>query len=1201
MGDLPPRENWHLHHYHAPVSFTTFHSDEQPVSPRHPLSETPQDGPYQDPFVSASIPGAQAVTPSPPVVAASTSQARPAAPSPSTSNPSATSPQTVAEIAEAIRQEVYPNPSMKRIWDADILPYIKSVLEPSLSEVSPSQKPAEGAPGLNNRDYTARTEREDAERRGLAEGPGEYETKYPRGPPPENCMQYRDLSAPLMFNTNEDPTAIRKWGPRGEFEDVHADGRRVEGTSYAKFAEIMSRRRARAILLARQYVGVEWKQGFGGPHTGGIGGVAYDGSGFHPLNSRAPLTGETGDREPGSGPGPGPGGPGSGRPDNSRSDDRGSSIGASGSGSGGDERDKGKQPGREHNDYHDDGHATSQSFGKGNGTRPSDTRLPTGVKGISEETVDSLLASIEQQQAELCEQFATKEVLEDKLEAERERKAAEREQLIAKWQEANERQRKAVIELQIQVAVLENDLKHANLDKQAAIGEARALAKVLASNLSSAPMEDIAEEIDDLKRQLKTLKEVNDDLRKRLGRRKLSKACESLFPTTSSDSSDFDTPPSGPRHRTCRGEERLPEAKHTNPPAISDFTSNDKGKGKVKEREEVTDSAERRVSFEPIFSTSESGTNLMKTCSHRHVYSTSLGDNTHYTGKNFAGSSDYGGSTIPNYPLMSTTIIANKPSPIDANNINTNVRSQPLPDVDVGMKSLEEVLGDHDFPTPKMALLSPGVMSGDRSVLKLNSCGEVVSITVDEDRAREVGMGFSDLKGSGIDVELDQYATTTGKLEELPKPGILKMGFEVSRSFRGQEYDHLKEGGSLFRGLPSGPRRSGPSTLTRLVDLSRDSTGVSEDPVMFDSAQQIQNAVNIHKRDRGHTEARHPEFFRYGVRFVPDDDETNVLRTVHITNLPSDIQMRDVLARVRGGRIDHAILCNTVLLTGSMTALVYFLHEHAAERYVLYAMDHPITFGEEAQEAVITLLPTPTWPLKYSTRCAISELNHSRMLSIPNFPENMSISLIQRTITHGNGHRANLLVEIFLSAENTLHLEFSSINAAGSAYGILTNFMSFKDLVVCWEPDPCAGPLVELELPIKPRPPMLPRHRMTEGPAAITPRKTLTALGDQHVVIPTFSGKGIQSSSWADEMNDKFENSAEGCILLARPTFQLKEQGQFRSHDETTNPPNSPPGTLAAIPRAMSVEDFSQAMVRNSSANHWPVFIASHSVPMGVH
>src|SRR4051812_856841 len=115
-------------------------------------------------------------------------------------------------------------------------------------------------------------------------------------------------------------------------------------------------------------------------------------------------------------------------------------------------------------------------------------------------------------------------------------------------------------------------------------------------------------------------------------------------------------------------------------------------------------------------------------------------------------------------------------------------------------------------------------------------------------------------------------------------------------------------------------------------------------------------------------------------------------------------------------------------LLGSMSTMIQFLHESAAEKYVEYTQKHPITFGEEEKIAEITLIPTPTFPIKHSYRRSIFELNHTRMLAIPNFPETMSLSTLQRALTHGNGHRADLLVEIFLSERNTLHLEFSSIN-----------------------------------------------------------------------------------------------------------------------------------------------------------------------------
>ena len=81
-------------------------------------------------------------------------------------------------------------------------------------------------------------------------------------------------------------------------------------------------------------------------------------------------------------------------------------------------------------------------------------------------------------------------------------------------------------------------------------------------------------------------------------------------------------------------------------------------------------------------------------------------------------------------------------------------------------------------------------------------------------------------------------------------------------------------------------------------------------------------------------------------------------------NLPVVTEMRDVLARIRGGEVLSASLLDTVKITGSMSARVVFRYEASAKEYVLYAKQHPIVFGDgdEEQEAEVTLLNTPTYP-----------------------------------------------------------------------------------------------------------------------------------------------------------------------------------------------------------------------------------------------
>jgi hypothetical protein len=840
-----------------------------------------------------------------------------------------------------------------------------------------------------------------------------------------------------------------------------------------------------------------------------------------------------------------------------------------------------------------------------------------------DDTTDEAASFREQQRANLERHHAKIQTIHEKLEGEKRRAGVLRadsdgwgrhpdvprfpnqstssvfeREVIAELQETKKNQEELITELKIRIAVLENELKHSEQGKQTAIDESAVLARVLGSKLVSPASGSDNEELDDLKRKIKMLKRENAILWKRLETRSL------LSRTTSSDSDDassrFCNAP--PRSRTRRGKVSVDDNKYGNPPI---FTKDVKGKGK--ERAVGTDARERRVTFETLFpdsepSSSTSTSNTHSTSVHpihqsrRQSWGYHYTNEPQYTGKS-AWDSSCGGSTLPHSPILAPTPLGNSPSPINLN-IPHRVPSSYLLDLDVGISSLEDVLDGNGFPSPKLDSLAPEL-----------------GIEEQKDMGERVGMGrerLLDREGPGIDVELDEHLKGMGKLENLPKPGVLKTGFEIEGSFRGREYDHLKQEAASNESIPRGPRdharHSAPDYPNINARFGQRSTGPgtsfetpkdrSLDDDLWKSREEREDAIETHRQASGRDcRAVFPDFFRYGIRYTPSETDTNYLRTVIITNLPADIDVRELLTRVRGGDIVSAVLMNTIKITGSMSAMVQFLQECAAEDYAQYAQDHPVTFDDENQRAIVTILPTPTWPLSIPSVRRIREHNQTRCLAILDFPHYLSLSGLERDLAKGNGYRAAALIEVYISSTNTLHLEFSSVNAAGLSFGLLTTMLRYRGLEVCFERDPCACSLDELQLPIPPRPPMWPTHRepspkfshddsfpsLDERNARLgessSQRNRLAALSNQPIVIPSFSGKDLKSNSWADEMNDDFNESDDVETPVARPTFQLEVQ--CSSENQTMVPPNSP-REGSAIPKVMSVEDFNHAMVSNT-------------------
>jgi hypothetical protein len=390
----------------------------------------------------------------------------------------------------------------------------------------------------------------------------------------------------------------------------------------------------------------------------------------------------------------------------------------------------------------------------------------------------------------------------------------------------------------------------------------------------------------------------------------------------------------------------------------------------------------------------------------------------------------------------------------------------------------------------------------------------------------------------GIDEQILKQMGTMIQLADLPKPDVWKTGFELDKSFRGRDYDAIAH-------APKFPRRMGMRSYNRFAPaesfdgapLFRQGDGLeipkyrSFGNEVYKSEEEREGAIEKHVRECVGRDKGLPDFFRYGIRYVPLETDTNFLRAVLISNLPKDIELREVLQRVRGGEIHNATLCDTTTLTGSKTAMVVFINEAAAQEYIKYVSEHPILFGDDGDErkAEFELIRTPTYPLSLGQKRRISgAYKQTRCLMIQNFPASFPFGRLEDDLAGGYPFRAAHLLDLYVDEEATLHLEFSNFWAAGSAYGILTGWTRYTsaNLRINFTPDPCSGPVSELSLPLPPRRPVRPRNRVSfdesSGDDVIEEvqtvyRKSLGALNEK-VLIPSFSGAKIKGESWADEV-----------------------------------------------------------------------------------
>ncbi|KAJ8069733.1 hypothetical protein OCU04_000157 [Sclerotinia nivalis] len=314
----------------------------------------------------------------------------------------------------------------------------------------------------------------------------------------------------------------------------------------------------------------------------------------------------------------------------------------------------------------------------------------------------------------------------------------------------------------------------------------------------------------------------------------------------------------------------------------------------------------------------------------------------------------------------------------------------------------------------------------------------------------------------------------------IPTPAVLKSGFEFSpeKAVRGDNYanrGYINRDNYYARfnnrNIPTGPRS---------FEFPPD---MSEGTSIWATPQQRDDEINNHMRASDSREHKFPDYFRYGVVYVPKAGDRDTLRGVHIGGLPKDIELRDVLARVRGGRIYSSVLLDTMNISGSNSALITFINQADAEAYVEYANAHPITFGtsdcgeENVAKAIVTHLHTPTFPFSPAKLKAIFEFNRTRILTIRNFPQNVSLRGLESDLASRNAFKANSLLEWYIDEEGTIRMEFASMDEAGSAFGLLSSSRGYKDfrLLLQFERDNCEGELEELEKEPEKRKPMFPR------------------------------------------------------------------------------------------------------------------------------
>ncbi|KAL8780920.1 MAG: hypothetical protein Q9213_006231 [Squamulea squamosa] len=224
------------------------------------------------------------------------------------------------------------------------------------------------------------------------------------------------------------------------------------------------------------------------------------------------------------------------------------------------------------------------------------------------------------------------------------------------------------------------------------------------------------------------------------------------------------------------------------------------------------------------------------------------------------------------------------------------------------------------------------------------------------------------------------------------------------------------------------------------------------------SPREREAAVFAHQRNASDQERRFPHIFKYGIRFRPDPKETDLYRTIAITQLPSNLTLSALLEQIRGAAVVDAKLLDTTSVDGHLTALIIFAHEFEAKSLENKARVDPLRFlGKFAR---VVLLPTPTWPTAPRLRAAIGDHQHTRCLEVHNFPLNIKPAELEYDLRVCRYMSTNRIEAKRMRQDGVLELRFNSIDFAGQAYAAFTRFERYKQCKVKYVPDPCAQPYV---------------------------------------------------------------------------------------------------------------------------------------------
>ena len=287
------------------------------------------------------------------------------------------------------------------------------------------------------------------------------------------------------------------------------------------------------------------------------------------------------------------------------------------------------------------------------------------------------------------------------------------------------------------------------------------------------------------------------------------------------------------------------------------------------------------------------------------------------------------------------------------------------------------------------------------------------------------------------------------------------------------------------------------------------------------------------------------------LRYTPTVKTPDIFRTVLISDLPANLtSVAQILDQVRGGLVVDAKLLNKITFPGSPVALIQFLYEESAKRFVVHVSKYNIVIGDTKIKAA--LIETASRPIPEHLRGLILQGKCSRFMYIYRYPRNISLNKLREDMGMSTATKLSTVVYLKVKAGGIAEVCFTSVSSAQIARDHIVANGKYRDSPVRFGPDPCAAlyppSMDEIE-----HPDYL-SDAAQENPLASNSTSSEQSVRDEGVTEATFTDVCPVE---VKEAPMEFMEHQDG-HSIEKPTFPI-----FSVQDPTTEEPTED-GTTAA-------------------------------------